>query len=465
MKRSLKSVLVVSCLTINATSVLALDINNFPSENKTMINSPAGRIEICAQAHRMIPAAYKDKDDKDESELCSYNFYSNMALCPKLNSTNPGVLVANILTGKSREQTMAVCTSNNDISVQAKFKNSISCSYTPSILAYYHFSRMLKAGNVPVAVLRTMDKTEHKTVVQRALNIISNSSEIIYKTWKSFFNAHEAAASPALFDTSKQFVYGALADNPKKEYRYYDISGKGVYDTRYQRFLQQQPYLNVTSPLSISQIAGSTDIKKTLPLVVQMKDVSDMILLDTLLSQDDRIGNIHYKLAWYSIDKNPETGKLSYKTANSKTELASDGKSWVIPENEKAIQASGAQLIREILMKDNDCGVNVKERSNMMRQISAIENVRHISARTYKKFLEMYQIAKTPEFTNWLKNELMFTSNDIGAAGIKGMTFIGNLEKAYSILNTNCKNGKLKLDLNVDDLIPGHQPTVMACDL
>lgn len=439
----------------------AFDIAQIKGE-VTRHSSPSGKVEICARANKLFPEAYKDKDFKHEQELCSYNFYVDKALCPKLNSTNPGVLIAELLEGKSREETMRMCLSKQDLSIEAKFKNSITCSYTPSILAYYHFSRLLKAGNVPVAVIRTMDRAEHWAVAQRALKVTSsNTSSVIHKTWTQFAQVHTNLNNADIFDSTKQFVFGALSDNPKKEYKYTEVSGVGVYDTRYERFLQQKPYLNVASQNDITTITGSTEYRKSLPTIVQMKDVSDMILLDTLFSQDDRIGNIHFKLSWYYPVNDPKTGKMKFENESSKAQLSSDKKSWVIPENEKAIAQKGGVLVKEILMKDNDCGVDVAKRTNMMRKISAIEGVRHMSARTYKKFMDLYKVAKTPEFLNWMKSELYFKDADLQDPK-RG--FLANLERAHTVLKTNCKSGVLKLDANINDLIPGNAKEIVSCE-
>ena len=58
-----------------------------------------------------------------------------------------------------------------DGKTEAKYKLSTSCSYTPSLLAYYHLSRVLgNIVNVPVAVVRTLDLDRHKAVAQHALH-------------------------------------------------------------------------------------------------------------------------------------------------------------------------------------------------------------------------------------------------------------------------------------------------------
>lgn len=461
-----KSFLIVSAAvtTLSTLNALALNISQIQGD-KTTIASPQGRVEICAIAPKIFQNIYSDSDLKDEKELCAMDFYRTQVLCPKQNSTNPGVLVAQINEGQAREQALAMCKgSNDDLSIKAKFKSSISCSYTPAILAYYHFSRILKAGRVPVAVLRTMDKDEHLKIVQKGIQFTKDGA-LIHENWENFANQHTKLNNYNLFDGSREYVYGALTENPKKEMKYTEVSGVGGYETRYQRFLQQTPYLRVADKRSVQEIAGSSDLQKLIPVVVQMKDVSDMILLDTLFSQDDRIGNIHFKYAWYYTAQDPQTGKLTIENKGSKAQLSSDKKTLRIPEEEKDLQNQGAVLVKEMLLKDNDCGVNVAMRTNMMRKINALEGLRHISPRTYQRFMNFYKISKNAETLNWMKRDLLFTDADLGLNEQTGSkSFLSNLEKVKSVLVQGCKSGTLKLDLNLDQLVNPHDIQQISCE-
>lgn len=462
--KKILTMMTATLTTVSTLNVLALNVSQIQGDTTTTI-SPQGKAEICAIAPKVFPKIYSDSDLKDEKELCAMDFYRTQALCPKQNSTNPGVLIAKIEQGQTRDQATAMCKGpNDDLSIKAKFKNSISCSYTPSILAYYHFSRILKAGRVPVAVLRTMDRQEHLKIAQKGVQF-TKSGDIINQTWQSFISQHAKINSNNLFDSSREFVYGALTDNPKKEMKYTEVSGVGSYETRYQRFLQQTPYLRVADSRSVQALVGSNDSQKLIPAIVQMKDVSDMILLDTLFSQDDRIGNIHFKYAWYYTAQDPQTGKITFENKGSKAQLSADKKTIHIPADEKVMQDQGAILVKEMLMKDNDCGVNVAARSNMMRKVSALEGVRHMSPRTYQRFMNFYKISKNAETLNWMKRDLLFTDADLGVGGNTGSkSFFANLEKARSILVQGCKNGSLKLDLSLDNLLHPEEAEQIACE-
>src|SRR4051812_35747164 len=69
--------------------------------------------EICVVPNHLASADY-DKDDAEmEKELCAYSFYGNaareadvqkidVAICPKLSSTNPGTDIHELLPGKNK---------------------------------------------------------------------------------------------------------------------------------------------------------------------------------------------------------------------------------------------------------------------------------------------------------------------------------------------------------------------------
>jgi hypothetical protein len=454
MKIFIKTLFLFVITAITTQTFAAMDLRAARGEKTVNFTSPSGNTEFCIVPQKIKDSSFSESDIKTETKLCDINFYENTLVCAKQNSTNPGLLIGDLIPNYTKAQAEAkFCKGPADaFKTEAKFKQSISCSYTPSILAYYQFSRLLNAGRVPVAVVRTMDREEH--VKHTHLALTYGLAGAIKSTWSNFSKAHESATNKNLFDDSGSFVYGALTDNPKGEFRYTEVSGGGAYETRYQRFLLQSPFLRVANPHSVEEIAGGSNFAKVIPIVTQMKDVSDMILLDTLFSQDDRIGNIHFKYAWYWID---EAGKIQRK--KSQATLAKAGP--IIPPEEKTEFAGKATLVREMLMKDNDCGVDVKIRSNMMRKISAIEKVRHMSAKTYGRLINFAKVAKTPETESWMQNEMLFTTQDLKGTA---KSFQSNLDYAVKVLTDNCKSGSLKLDLNPEDFVPNAAKIHMGCD-
>lgn len=472
-----------------------------------------GANEVCILPQDHILGAYKGSDRENEIKLCSKNFHSDAVqqqsgslstddsaddakplvnktyvTCPKLNSTNPGVLLVEIPDGWNAQQTsLSFCKPTSSIAkdvksvykVDAKFKQSITCSYAPSALAAYHVSRML--GNIsrtPVAVVRTMNADSHLSIIKKALSILAGSTgDVIYKTWKQFFNAHSSREETKLFVDNGNLLYGALSENVTKEFIYTEVSGIGPYDTRYTRFLQQSPYKRVANSADVLQIAGNNSHYSVLmPILQQMRDVSEMVLLDTLLSQDDRIGNIHFHLLKVVLLKDEAGNQKISKEKLSAAEISEILK--IIPNPSRASEATLAQtsknlssvlgggvLIRSMVLKDNDCGVDIDKRSNMMRTVDAIEQVRHMDPKTYKRLLQLSQSGDEGGLKTFFTETLLYRAVDF-EGGKK--SFMANLKKAVEVLKENCRTGVLKLDLS-DKFDPATgkwiPPALVSCEI
>ncbi len=450
--------------------------------------------------------SHKKKDLEKEHKLCEIDF-NTRPLCPKLNSTNPGTLVVEMDQSKDHnffDPTDANC-KNKDFGVEAKFKQSITCSYTPSALAAYHLSRIL--GNqliTPVTVARSMDQKKHEKLIDQALRILKGrNQEIIYKSWNQFKNQNATVSEPKLYLQSEKnpLLYGALSENPKREFIYTEVSGVGPYETRYERFRQQIPFKRVSDERSVKEIIEhETPHLKSLPALQQMIDVSNMIVLDTLLNQDDRIGNIHFYLSYatfnsdgsYTMDKLKKedlnfiqnTQRKKYKSLSrwkeeditNATEIYKKYKlDQNLKENKKTSFNTNGILVRQMILKDNDCGVDVDKRSNNMKRISAVESLRHISPTTYHNLLRLHEAAQKRNHHNdsnsrslneFFIKTLLYREKDY--QNTKGKGFMDNLKKVTETLVKNCKNGLLKLDLEIQKTSSNRQfsyPTESQCIL
>lgn len=457
--KKLKTLIGYAALTLTALPAAAIDTRDFVGENIVTHNSPRGVIESCVIPSRLANANYSKKDLKSEGELCAPNFYTDAAICPKFGSTNPGLLFWKPTQNHSKAWIEASSCDDDklkalDIDRLSKYKQSTSCSYTPSILAYYHISRALgNAAQVPVAVLRTMDSQEHKKQMEKATSQLAGSNQLIAQTWGQYKRVHATPQRfPEIFDNSLQQVYGALVDNVKGEEKYTEVNGIGSYDTRYERFLQQQPFLNVQNSASVAQIVGSTDFNKVAATVVQMKDVSDMVIMDTLLSQQDRIGNIHFKFVWYFLDANQGNG---IGTKKSKAEL-DRRRQVIIPAEEQAqMKAQNAVLVKEMILKDNDCGVS---KPNMMKRFDAVSKLSHVSYETYQKFGQLRKSLATAETKNQFMNGMVFTAKDYANT-------VSLANQIAATLKAKCQAGTLKFDIDLKDYVPGAQIQPRSCDI
>ncbi len=476
-------------ISLSLGSAQAIDLRDL--KGQTVVDFKNGGLCVIP-THSVLEGKVDQDDQKDEINLCSMNF-SGVGLVsaptgnpkldqklgfgsensddfgrgkvvnlePKLNSTNPGVLIVDPDKPDSKE---------------AKFKNSITCSYAPAAIASYHISRILEGGRAPVSVARTMGKSMHQGIVDQALEKLGGrKGEIIYKTWAQFDGKHKSANDPKIFSNDGNWIFGALSKNVKKEYRYTEVSGVGAYDTRYLRFQQQTPFKRVADgnksvlELAAAGSGDNVDLLKLAPVLVQMKDVSDMVLFDTLLNQDDRIGNIHMKLRWYVQG---EDGSLSEESANDQTDAidakfresgrkshagsASDESLMKVSQELNPFPGKQATLVREMILKDNDCGGDVDIRSNQMRANSVLEQVRHMSPKTYTNFMEFAAYVEDLEPANadaFFRETFMYRDKDIGERGAtRGRTLRANIVKARSILLEACNANKLRLDLDTANL-------------
>jgi hypothetical protein len=447
-----------------------------------MLPTPNSGSEVCIIPDKLASfgnLAYSSKDVDKEAELCALSMHEGVAsgvnglkttaTCPKLNSTNPGVLLVQI-PGVGTESEIgwtkskvesAFCKNKSqmdsklkgDYEVEAKFKQSITCSYAPSALAAYHLSRMMGGMlNTPVAVVRTMDRETHEGIIQKALKLLSGqSSAIIYKAWSSFQRKSAERTDEKLYIDSGRYLYGALSENISKEFIYTEVSGVGPYDTRYERFQKQGPFQRVASSRSLESLAGGVNFDKVIPIAQQMKDVADMVVLDSLLSQDDRIGNIHFNLYRLKLDGHGNVMRTVLKAKDIKSlEALTPKKSlsrWPESSFSNNVTEDGV-LVRIMTLKDNDCGVDVDKRSNNMRVISGVEQLRHLSRTTFHQLLKLHRLAQDSgsALHDFFVNTLLYREKDFAQQSRKG--FLANLNTVVSKLKLNCEAGVLKLDLD-----------------
>lgn len=411
--------------------------------NQINLAVPGKRAEICVIAQRFPEAKYAKKDDKHETELCALEASVNVATCAKTYSTNPGVLFVTPPKGTTLEDLQAQECDVKGAKKEAKYKNSTSCSYTPSLLAYYHVSRALgNVVNVPPAVLRTMDLERHQTIASRAIkNLADDPQELIYKTWSGLKSILDKGArsekADLLFVEGFEQSYGALQRNPRGEEFYQEFFNKGA--DRVEAFKNSNKiYKELTeSSLNVGREFTLANVQK----IQQLKDLADMLVMDTVLAQQDRFGNIHYK------------EKYLYPTTNKKGKFEIKDEDKDDLDKIPAELQSKAVLVKEMMLKDNDCGVT---KENKIKKAKLLDQISHIDPKTYKRLLKMEAAGDANK--EYFMGNLMFTESDY-------RTVMGNLREAVSLLKSACESGKLKLDLNMEDHFSGEAPAAANCGI
>jgi hypothetical protein len=405
---------------------------------------PGKNPEVCVVPKHYGDGSYSSDDAAAEAKLCAIDENTNTAVCPKTNSTNPGLDLHSVPQGFTPAQVAAANCKTQDAKKIAKYKLSTSCSYTPSILGYYHLSRILGGiGDVPPSAIRTFDLQNHIALGHKAL-AETPSSSLIHQTWASLMAQLTAGSGASrrdllLTDDFKQ-SYGALSVNPRGEQFYKEFFNGGANPVaKATNFRDKNP---ITALL-----ARSGDINTLVPRdfnaanvqkMVQLKDAADMIVIDTLMNQQDRFGNIHYFEMYYYQDP---------------TDLNADGTK-KIKVSKDAPPGGSAVQVKKMLLKDNDCGVT---KANAAKEAGLADRVAHVSPDTYKRLLKLDHVADSQETKSFFTSEMLFTATDYAS-------FRKNLHDLAAKLHQACSQGRLRPDLDLDAHFSDHPATAPNCN-
>ncbi len=415
--------------------------------------------ETCVIPKHAAGLDYAKGDADDEKSLCSYSFYGtgpkeagaakeDVAICPKLSSTNPGVDIHELLPGKSREDTEAAICKLADRPTKhlAKFKQSITCSYAPSIIGYYHLSRALGgAGDVKAAVIRTMDLGEHKKITAEALQILAGQADSSYPkvSWLQYKSSESTPAASrvkdGIFTNDLLQIYGGLQVNARGEEKYSEINKNAGGTDPSSIFRRTPQYQNVIDARPLASMV-KRDLASAAQTVVVMKDISEMLTLDYLMSQQDRFGNIHDIEYYYYPDTDGSTAKVK------KSDVDSGDKP----------KPAGAVLVKKMIMKDNDCGGPAK--TNVVKNAGMIDQIRHMSPKLYSNIQWLAgNFGSGQPLPGFFASEALFSQTDINMLRT-------NLGAMAPKLHDACKAGKLLLDLDLDAHLAGKNADPASCD-
>ncbi len=441
--------------------------DNFTSGNVTNYVSSNGVSEQCIELAAMPKAHYSKHDRETQSDYCSIDF-SKVALCPKLWSTSPGTIIYQIDVAKYdndytkfEKQHCAAGHHAKDAAIGklASFKLSVndrstSATYAPSSWIYYHLSRYFKTGvHVPVAVYRSIDKqVQLERVVKPALAIIEarHGLKMLHAGW-NFLDSVETgqdmgSAGGEVLTGDDALVFGSLLDN--KGDRYGVVfngtreSGWGVgqnYD-----FQQTAPYLALRSDLPVAEaiVAGIHESRKNpkmarklsadlapVQVAFWMNDLLEITLLDYILGQQDRIGNIDYQWRWFWL----KGGKQEDRHASG-TEVPAD-----------LVEYKPVRLQRTAI-NDNDAGVR-RGYTNYAMKTGMLNGLRHYNPHLYKKLAHLAQdLQLKGDIYQWLIKSSGLSGHEVEAIAER-------TQKAFTLLQAGCESGSLKLDLNPADFL------------
>jgi hypothetical protein len=173
-----------------------------------------------------------------------------------------------------------------------------------------------------------------------------------------------------------------------------------------------------------------------------MREVSEIVLLDFIFSQQDRIGNIDFTPYYYWL----ENGEQKHKKAKHHEPGDAD-----VPAD--------AILLRRTNLNDNDAGGRVAY-ANFTKSTQMLEKLRHFDAGVYRKLvaLDMDLQSGGPVF-QWLDSSLGLSDRQVKQV-------VDNTALAAGILRDSCNRGDLRFDLNPKRFFETGDitPETVSCD-
>lgn len=457
-----------------APTVTALEVRGAVTEHR----SADGLVERCVRIDAFPGAVYSDRDRETEADYCALDF-ERLALCPKLWSTSPGTIVfelaaddpATIAGFENAHCGRGHQARDHAEDKPATFKISVngqktSATYAPSSWVYYHLSRYFQThAYVPPAVYRSMSLARHhERVVQPALTLVKGRhARMLAEGW-AHLEALESgaltghAATEALTDGGRQ-VFGVLIDNKGDRYGP-EVNGtreSGWGSGQNEDFQQTAPFLALRNPApvpeavrtAIDQARRNPRMAKALPadtpveqVYAWMQAVLEITLLDDLLRQQDRIGNIDYRWRWYWL----EDGVLRDRAAHS-------------DKRPKSLEGRTAWRLRQTAINDNDAGVRAGY-ANFADRTGMLEELAHYDPRLYRRLGELASdLAARGAAWTWLRE----------AAGLGEREAQGIADRAgaaFELLQAQCRAGTLALDFDLAALLAGQPaPDAAGCEL
>lgn len=164
-----------------------------------------------------------------------------------------------------------------------------------------------------------------------------------------------------------------------------------------------------------------------------MKELSEIVLLDFIFSQQDRIGNIDYEWRWYWL-ANDEVQSQAADSKLSRTQMSS-----IKPPAE--IANLSPQLLQRTCLNDNDAGGRVPY-VNFAKKTGMLQKLRHFSGSTYKRLLRLNaDLQGSGEIFHYLQSNFLLDSGQLNQ-------IVKNTRLAKEILQDTCSIHKLQFDLD-----------------
>ena len=424
--------------------------------------SPNGIKEQAISLAEIPEGTYKSRDKKKENAFLAVDFYSSkIALCPKTWSTSPGTMVRDISqTGISqRTYEKNHCTGKTvagTVKKLAKFKQTMnqrgtSGTFSMSSLLYYHFSRYLDtATTIPPAIYREMDRRSHRDRVTRS-GRAKTSGGMISKGWDHLYNAEKSPSSyrptNELFTPDHTKIYGVMLKGKGARY------GAEINGARRRRwgapqneeFQETAPYLALRSDMALldaikrgkrkagSRVRSATGEVSNFQMIYWMRELTEIVLMDFIFSQQDRVGNIDFRWVWYWV----QDGKVHKKWQAGKDRRSRRHRM----EPPAEIAQYSPVLLQRTMLNDNDAGGRVPY-ANFAKKTGMLQKLRHISAKTYTKLVRLNRdLQDKGQIYRYIEQNFILDAD-------QQHQIVKNTRLATEILQDTCSIGKLRFDLD-----------------
>jgi hypothetical protein len=262
--------------------------------------------------------------------------------------------------------------------------------------------------------------------------------------WRVLVEADENPESYApttdLFTTDLAAIYGVMLKSSGSRYNS-EVNGtraSGWGKGQNEDFQETAPFLALRSSLPLTEavtagIAAALEdpqLKDDMgadvdprQIVFWMTDLANIVLLDFIFSQQDRVGNIDYVPHWMWV----EGGVLQERKA--------------VTHGDDPPPAPNAVRIKRTHLNDNDAGARV-EYANFAKSTQMLEKLRHFPPETYRKLMALdadFEV-QGPLFT--------YVRDSFGLDARQFDQVVRNTALAAGILSASCARGELAFDLD-----------------
>ncbi|MDH3894332.1 MAG: hypothetical protein OES78_07225, partial [Chromatiales bacterium] len=171
-----------------------------------------------------------------------------------------------------------------------------------------------------------------------------------------------------------------------------------------------------------------------------MQELTEVVWLDYLFNQQDRIGNVDYQFLWHW-----------WQDGQFMTRLAAE------PSVPADIAAYAPLRLKRSRINDNDAGgrsayVNYAEKTGML------DGLRHFNADLYGRIARLSR-----DFAE--QGELFqFTARNFGLSDKYLVHLSRQVKKAFAILSDECASGELRFDLDPELLIRDGEVAATSVD-